>query len=304
MMYSLGYVNSGIGDSGGSATLATNCKELQESLEMKQSYHVSDMSQKTPRAVHHAIAIQINPNVLFPKKLTAEEYIEQYLKPVVGKVKFTETHVHHTWLPNIKGWRGSTDPSAIIDGMRNYHINTRGFQDIAQHVTIDPDGFVWPGRDLLTPPASATNHNDSDDDGQHPFMYEMIGDFDEGKEKLEEKQLAAVIKLHRAIRVMWKHGDSQTKFHRDMTNQKSCPGTGITKEWFLSQVKEVRPVKKQFPAVQDFIPVDGELGIVYEGLLINGLTYLPIRELGEALNAEIGWDPVKRRASIKGNYFS
>lgn len=68
--------------------------------------------------------------------------------------------------------------SSIV-GMWRYHTQTNRLSDIAQHVTIAPDGVIWTGRHWDLPPASATHHNGNAAFG--PFMFEIIGDFDEGR---------------------------------------------------------------------------------------------------------------------------
>jgi hypothetical protein len=63
--------------------------------------------------------------------------------------KITEVHVHHTWRP-----RGRLRGLATIEAMRRFHMEEMGWQDIAQHLTIDPAGGLWTGRNWNLPPAS------------------------------------------------------------------------------------------------------------------------------------------------------
>lgn len=193
------------------------------------------------------------------KRYALQEYIEQVLKPVVDKVRFSEIHVHGTWKPTISDFRKAKNKKDIIAAMWRFHTGTRKFSDIAQHASIDPDGYIWAGRPLLTPPASATDHNDSDNDSVHPFMFEMIGNFDKGCEKLEGAQLASAAGLCRAIMELWHRGSDMIHFHREFTNQKTCPGSGIEKAWFVHQVlsggnEEDQPMtateQKAFEALQ------------------------------------------------------
>ncbi len=171
------------------------------------------------------------------RRFTLQEYIDQMLRPVVGKVRFSEIHVHGTWKPTIADFRRDGGLK-LMQAMWRFHTGTQGWSDIAQHATIDPDGYIWEGRSLLVPPASATGYNDSDNDGVHPFMFEMIGNFDVGQEKLEGAQLETAAGLCRAIMTMWNLGPDKIRFHREFTNQKTCPGSGISKPWFIAQVME------------------------------------------------------------------
>lgn len=195
------------------------------------------------------------------KRYTLIEYIA-YLITFVGRVRFSELHMHHTWVPAHSHWYKMKNKMDVITGMYRYHTDTRGFSDIAQHATIDPEGYIWAGRSLLMPPASATNYNDSDNDRIHPFMFEMIGDFDEGRDKLEGSQLATVNGLVNEIMLLW---GSELKFHRDMTNWKSCPGTGIDKAQFISQLM-FTPVKEEehMLCVEDADKIIKLLGAVWQ----------------------------------------
>lgn len=236
------------------------------------------------------------------KRYTLEDYI-QYLKSFVSKVRFSEVHVHHTWQPDIGDFLRDSGLK-LVQGIWRYHTGIRGFQDIAQHVTIDPDGYIWEGRPLTEPPASATGYNDSDADCIHPFMFEMIGNFDIGHDKLEGPQLETVVGLVRVILELWKLPESAIRFHREMST-KTCPGSGIEKEWFLQQVRAVEQqpeeeTEEDLPKIQR--TVRGRLNgrPVSDGYLIDGKTYVPLRELAEALGAVINWDPAKFEYELKG----
>ena len=57
-------------------------------------------------------------------------------------------HLHHTWLPDKSMYRGV----ASIEAIYQFHIAVKGWSDIAQHITIDPDGGIWTGRNWNDPP--------------------------------------------------------------------------------------------------------------------------------------------------------
>lgn len=148
----------------------------------------------------------------------------------------TEVHVHHTYSPSHKDFKNNY--GTLQNGMKRFHVDTRGFQDIAQHITIFPDGKIMTGRDINVPPASATNYNDSDSDGKHPFMFEMIGNFDKGNDKLEGKQLQSAVEVTSFFHLK----GAAIRFHRQCLingkEPKSCPGTGVDYNWFIGLVKQ------------------------------------------------------------------
>ncbi|MHA7966598.1 phosphodiester glycosidase family protein [Paenibacillus sp. CAU 1782] len=117
-------------DGGGSATLATNNAQLRELLDIdkanrKRSYHVADMSlNHTERIVHHAIAIQFDPNILFPR------YVINHIPATTPNnrrsgraLKATTLTIHNTGnpsstAPNERTWL--TNPSNGVTA--SYHI--------------------------------------------------------------------------------------------------------------------------------------------------------------------------------------
>lgn len=102
-------------------------------------------------------------------KLSVDEFEE-----LVDSFTFTRAidavHMHHTWQPNHGQYRGLP----MINAMWKYHTQTNGWSDIAQHISIAPDGSIWTGRSWNQPPASAAGYNGNSRKG--PFMFEMIGD--------------------------------------------------------------------------------------------------------------------------------
>lgn len=100
----------------------------------------------------------------------------------------TQLHVHHTWKPDHRDYNG-TNGITLQTNMRNYHVNTKGWKDIAQHLTLLPDGQWVTGRDFNTDPASITGWNEG------AFSIEMLGNFDIGCNKFEGGQAEAMFEF-------------------------------------------------------------------------------------------------------------
>lgn len=165
----------------------------------------------------------------FLKWLDSEfgDYIEKHIN---------QNHVHHTWAPSHKHYPKYTT-LRLHKNMRSFHVTANGWSDIAQNITIGKDGDIVTGRDIQMVPVSATGHNGTKE--LHPFAYEMIGNFDKGNDKFEGKQLESAIKISRYF---YKKGKA-IKFHRELLLPngkvpKTCPGTGIEKDWFMDLVKD------------------------------------------------------------------
>jgi hypothetical protein len=133
----------------------------------------------------------------------------------------TEVHMHHTWSPAHADYAGL----ATIQGMADYHVRVNGWSDIAQHITVAPDGSLWTGRDWNQAPASSTGHNGTSSAG--PFMFEMIGNFDLGNDTFADAQRDATLELIARVQHRFALPVESLRFHRQLGSPKTCPGTGI-----------------------------------------------------------------------------
>jgi hypothetical protein len=154
--------------------------------------------------------------------------------------KIAAVHVHHTFRPRRQDFRGL----ATVEAMRKFHMEQNGWSDIAQHLTIDPQGGLWTGRNWNMAPASATGHNGTAAEG--PFMIEMVGDFDAGQDPFDGDQRTAALETVAHLLRAFKLQDKDIKFHNQMTNLKSCPGTGIDRAAFVSAVLAI-PARPEPP---------------------------------------------------------
>lgn len=182
---------------------------------------------------------------------TGEDFIEWLDKEYGNYVKshISSLDVHHTWKPNHSNYPKYTTLQ-LHKNIRNYHVNTNGWSDIGQHVTIGKEGNVVLGLPIEKTPASAKGFNGTSN--WHPFMFEMIGDFDKGQDKLQGAQLATVLSISRYFH---KKKGKPVRFHREMA-PKSCPGTGIDKAEFMSWVN-AQPKKEEEDMLEKVIVIGG-----------------------------------------------
>lgn len=154
------------------------------------------------------------------KHLNANEVIA-----LIEQEDYKALHIHHTWSPSHKHFTGSNH-QALQDGMRNYHMNTLGWSDIGQHLSIMPDGVCVTGRDFYRKPASISGHNTG------AFAVEMIGNFDKGNDILGGAQKDSMI----VISKWFMDNGKQIIFHNEYSS-KTCPGTSINKPEFIGEVE-------------------------------------------------------------------
>jgi hypothetical protein len=173
-------------------------------------------------------------------KMTREDF-DRVLAAFKWKRQIMAVHMHHTWQPNHDQWQGLKS----MKGMYLYHTSNNGWSDIAQHVTIDPDGFIWSGRDWNKSPASSNGFNGTGARG--PFMFETVGNFDKEHDTLRGEQLKSVLHVISQIQINRRLETESLKFHRQLGSQKTCPGSGIDYDWMLDQVDDYKKLLREGP---------------------------------------------------------
>ena len=179
-------------------------------------------------------------------RLSLEEFTE-LLARFPFRRRIDSVHMHHTWRPNHAQFRGLES----IEAMWRFHTRDNGWSDIAQHITIDPHGMVWTGRNWNQSPASASGHNGNSVSG--PFMFEMIGDFDSGRDRFTGAQREAAIEVIARVQSKFNLPVTSLRFHNQMSS-KSCPGSSIDYEEFLAAVERRREEIIQGSATRSLRP--------------------------------------------------
>jgi len=163
------------------------------------------------------------------QRLTVQQFAE-VLQAFRFTRRITSVHMHHTWRPDHSMWRGQVS----VEGMWRSHTQERGFSDIAQHLTIDPQGNVWTGRNWNQAPASAVGHNGNGVAG--PFMFETVGNFDKGCDPFDGAQRQAVLDV--IALVQRRFGlDAETLLFHNQVATKTCPGTSIDRGALVAELR-------------------------------------------------------------------
>lgn len=139
---------------------------------------------------------------------------------------------HHTFLPSYQHFNGSNHFDELT-GMEAVHLE-RGFSEIAQHLTIFPDGFVAVCRSLDKIPAGAEGANTGG------ICIENLGDFDTDKDAMMLAQRDAIVQVNALLcrkfaltpstdTIVYHHWfdlDTGARVNGN-GNTRSCPGTAF-----------------------------------------------------------------------------
>ena len=139
---------------------------------------------------------------------------------------------HHTFIPSYKDFNG-TNHFERLRSMEEAHIQ-RGFDEIAQNLTIFPDGTVAACRSFDKPPAGIKGAN------ANGICIENLGDFDTGKDQMTPAQRATILGVNARLcqrfeltpstdSIVYHHWfDLNTGQRTNGTGTtKTCPGTGF-----------------------------------------------------------------------------
>lgn len=141
--------------------------------------------------------------------------------------------LHHTWSPAYAQFTGSNHFS-LQSGMKSYHLSI-GYADIAQNLTIFPDGQVMTGRSLNTAPAGCVGAN------SNGICIENVGNFDAGGDTMTDAQKDAIVRVTAALlrkfglssesgvtyHAWWTEGGASLGTYIAGKSCKTCPGTAF-----------------------------------------------------------------------------
>jgi N-acetylmuramoyl-L-alanine amidase len=157
--------------------------------------------------------------------------------------KITAVHLHHTWRPRQSEWRGHQ----TLQTMWYTHTRQLGWSDIAQHLTIAPDGWLWTGRDWNRPPCSASGANGTRQEG--PFMVTVAGDFNEGADSCSDMQYEQLVDAIARIQLRFGLDADTIRFHCDLDPRPviRCPGKSMVRDKLVQAIAAYRPIPLETP---------------------------------------------------------
>lgn len=162
---------------------------------------------------------------------TLDEFAQFIGKPVDRPI--TSVQNHHTDEPSYDNFNGKNHFS-LLAGMKNFHVNERKFNDIAQNLTTFPDGTIAVCRPMDKTPAGIKGANTG------AICIEHVGDFDKGRDAMTAAQRDCIVGMNALLsrRFKLKVNTNVFVYHHwfDLDtgkrtngagNTKSCPGTNF-----------------------------------------------------------------------------
>ncbi len=148
-----------------------------------------------------------------------------------GPIAPSRLVLHHTFIPTVAQWAGLRS----MQGMQRFYAG-KGWT-AAPHIFVGPDA-IW----LATPLRNVGIHAGTGNSGtiNGKFWYsiglEMVGAYDQARPggAVWENAKAVIGGISRRLGIAPRQLIS---FHRDYTNQKSCPGWAVTKDWVAGEVE-------------------------------------------------------------------
>ena len=137
-------------------------------------------------------------------------------RPMNGVHRIT---IHHSGSNRVRTATDFATNAALIERIRAYHVEARGWADLGYHFLIDPGGRIWEGRPLIWQGAHVKGFN------RHNIGVVLLGNFELQEPSMQ--QLMVLPQLVQALRR--KHGVAITNLrsHQEWTPTTACPGKNL-----------------------------------------------------------------------------
>jgi len=155
--------------------------------------------------------------------------------------EITTIQNHHTWDPDYASITPENSEMDALEAMRRFHIQVRGWSDIAQNITTFPSGNIGICRPIDITPAGIFGANHG------AICIENLGNFDAGNDIMTPAHKDTITFLNATLcvkfnlgpvtdQVVYHHWFDKTgqRFSDDIINnnqvgdaQKTCPGTAF-----------------------------------------------------------------------------
>lgn len=128
----------------------------------------------------------------------------------------TEAFIHHSADATGLGYDTRAEQKAKMRDIQNFHMNDRGWSDIAYHRLVFRDGTVYAGRNVRHVPAAQEGHNTG------TLAICLVGNGE--SETMTQAQKEAILKIldhHPSVKTLGGHRDASST---------ACPGARFYRE--------------------------------------------------------------------------
>jgi hypothetical protein len=188
-----------------------------------------------------------------------------YLDQSVFTRNITLIQNHHTYKPDYNSFKGD-NAFAMLESMRNYHVNHNHWSEIGQNITTFPNGTIAICRPINISPAGIKGANSTG------ICIEHVGNFDKDGDAMNDEHMHAILFVNAAFckRFNLKPDINSIVYHHwyDLNTGKRTNGSGVTKScpgtnFFTGNTLEC--------AEKEFIPrVNELLKEINKGSSVNG----------------------------------
>jgi len=198
---------------------------------------------------------------------------EQWIATVPISRRITEVIIHHTWQPTAAQYRGL----ATVRGVRQYHMEVRGWSDNGYHIMIGPPGDIFLCRPLARAGAHCLGQN------EHSVGLSYIANFDE-ENPAQYPGLEVGQKVVAGLLERFELAPDDVYFHRDYAN-KTCPGTRLDRGEYRKEVGAL--MNSSADEALKVVLLPGSQVIDCRPCLEGGVTRVDLRPVAEALDWEV-----------------
>lgn len=186
-------------------------------------------------------------STLTPLAPTMQEFGEWLQQQTPGHGSVRATVLHHTWSPNAAQFAGRS----TIESIRRFHMETRGFKDIAANAYACPNGTVITGRPLtesnwahalisrqhVEAEALALAGGNKLFFNQYAFGLETVANFDDEPTHSGPSGVSyeTALRVMTVVHTLYKLPANRLFFHRDVAD-KSCPGDNVHRPDFRAEL--------------------------------------------------------------------
>lgn len=239
------------------------------------------------------------------QKFNTVDDFQKYLSGLSISRKINLIQLHHTHSPDYSHFNGKNHKT-LQNNMRNYHVSVNGWSDIAQNLTIFPDGVIMLGRNFNIAPAGIKGAN------SNGICIECLGNFDKDGDTMTEAQKNAIVGVVAVLLEKFNlNANDNVTYHawwssdsRDLgdyfknASVKTCPGTNFFGgNTLTAYTNNLKPLIENYGKAEKIMLESGN-DIVWE--LMNGKHKIEITEVQRAIKAI---DDAKKNANFSSLYW-